>query len=273
MSKRFAIAIPARYNSTRFPGKPLARIAGKTMLQRVLEIAHKAAEPYGDAIDVFVATDDKRIADYVESDLGAHCINTPPSCKTGSDRVLSALRQLSEWPDFVINLQGDAPFTPPTVVQDIIESFNLNPKAEVVTPVHRLSWSGLDALRKAKNKTPFSGTTAVVNEKGQALWFSKNILPAMRNEKELREESPYSPVFQHIGLYGFRSDILERFCSLPEGINEKLEGLEQLRMLENGIRINAVEIQPEHGTIQSGIDSPEDIKRAEKYFAKYGEIV
>lgn len=271
--KRFAIAIPARYNSTRFPGKPLVKIAGKTMIQRVLEIAHKAAEPYGENIDVFVTTDDKRIADHVEDDLGAHCINTPPSCKTGSDRVLSALRQLSEWPDFVINLQGDAPFTPPVVVQDIIEGFNLNPKAEVITPVHRLSWEGLDELRKAKNKTPFSGTTVVVNNKKQALWFSKSILPAIRNEKELRAASPHSPVYQHIGLYGFRSDVLEQFCSLPEGIYEKLEGLEQLRMLENGIRITAVEIQPEHGTIQSGIDSPEDIKRAEKFFAKCGEII
>jgi 3-deoxy-manno-octulosonate cytidylyltransferase (CMP-KDO synthetase) len=269
--KRFAIAIPARYNSTRFPGKPLVKIAGKTMIQRVLEIAHKAAKPYGENIDVFVTTDDKRIADHVENDLGNHCINTPPSCKTGSDRVLSALRQLSEWPDFVINLQGDAPFTPFVVVQDIIEGFNLNSKAEVITPVHRLSWEGLDDLRKAKSKTPFSGTTAVVNSKGQALWFSKNILPAMRNEKDLREASPYSPVYQHVGLYGFRSDILERFCSLPEGIYEKLEGLEQLRMLENGIRINTVEISPEHGTIQSGIDSPEDVRRAEKFFAKYGE--
>jgi len=273
MTKRFAIAIPARYASTRFPGKPLAKIAGKTMIQRVLEIAHKAAEPYGENIDVFVTTEDKRIADYVEQDLGAPCIHTPPSCKTGSDRILSALRQLSEWPDYVINLQGDAPFTPPTVVQDILEGFNLNPKAEVITPVHRLSWEALDALRKAKTKTPFSGTTAVVNERGRALWFSKNILPAMRNEKELRTASPYSPVFQHIGLYGFRSDILERFCNLTEGVYEKLEGLEQLRMLENGIRITTVEIQTENGAIPSGIDSPEDIKRAEKYFAKYGEPV
>ncbi len=269
--KRFAIAIPARYESTRFPGKPLAKIAGKTMIQRVLEIARKAAEPYGDNMDVFVTTDDKRIADHVQQDLGAPCINTPPSCKNGSERVLSALRQLSEWPDFVINLQGDAPFTPPVIVQDIVEGFNLNPKAEVITPVHRLSWEALDALRKAKAKTPFSGTTAVINSKNQALWFSKNIIPAMRNEKELREQSPLSPVFQHIGLYGFRSDVLERFCSLPEGIYEKLEGLEQLRMLENGIRITAIEFRPEHGTVQSGIDSPEDIKRAEKFFAKYGE--
>ncbi|MCK5384206.1 MAG: 3-deoxy-manno-octulosonate cytidylyltransferase [Alphaproteobacteria bacterium] len=272
MTKRFAIAIPARYNSTRFPGKPLAKIAGKTMVQRVLEIAQKAAEPYGNQIDIFVTTEDKRVSDHVKQELGANCISTPPSCKTGSDRVLSALRQLSEWPDFIINLQGDAPFTPPTVVQDIIEGFNLAPKAEVITPVYRLSWQELDSLRNAKTLTPFSGTIAVVNERGRALWFSKNIIPALRDETKLREISPYSPVLQHVGLYGFRTDVLERFCGLPEGVYEKLEGLEQLRMIENDIRINAVEIQIEHGAIQSGVDSPEDVRRAEKYFAKYGEF-
>ena len=273
MTKRFAIAIPARYGSTRFPGKPLAKIAGKTMVQRVLEIAHKAAEPYGDALDIFVTTEDKRIADHVTEDLGESCISTPPSCKTGSDRVLSALRQLDEWPDFIINLQGDAPFTPPTVVQDIIEAYNLNPKAEVITPIHRLSWEDLDSLREAKALTPFSGTTVVVNNKRQAMWFSKNIIPAIRKEEELRGTSPYSPVLQHIGLYGFRTDVLERYCNLPEGVNEKLEGLEQLRMLENGISITTVEVQAAHGMIQSGIDSPEDIQRAEKFFAQHGEFV
>jgi len=273
MIKRFAIAIPARYGSTRFPGKPLAMIAGKTMIQRVLEIANKAAEPYSPNIEVFVTTDDKRIAEHVEQDLGAKCINTPPSCKTGSDRVLSALRQLSEWPDFVLNLQGDAPFTPPAVVRKILDAFKNDPKAEVITPVHRLSWEELDALREAKKITPFSGTTAVVNEQGHALWFSKNILPALRKEEYLRKNSPVSPVYQHIGLYGFRCDVLEKFCGLPEGIYEQLEGLEQLRMLENNIRITAIEIDIERGKVQSGIDSPEDIARAERHIAQYGELV
>lgn len=273
MAQRYAIAIPARYGSTRFPGKPLAMIAGKSMVQRVLDIAHEAAAAYDDAIDIFVATDDKRIADHVMNDLGAKCINTPPSCKTGSDRVLSALRQLDQWPDFVINLQGDAPLVPPFVVRQIFDSFRDNPKAEVVTPVHRLSWDELDALRAAKTVTPFSGTTATINAQGQALWFSKNILPAIRKEEDLRAATSVSPVYQHVGLYGFRCDILEKFCALPEGEYEALEGLEQLRMLENGIRISTVNIEGANTRIQSGIDSPEDIERAEKHIAQYGELV
>ena len=266
---KLAIAIPARYGSTRFPGKPLAMIAGKTMLQRVLEIAQKAAESYDD-INIFVTTEDRNIARHV-TELGAICINTPPSCPTGSDRVLSALRQLDDWPDFVVNLQGDTPFTPPSVIQKMIQTFIENPKSEVITPVHRLSWNDLDRLRETKKETPFSGTTAVINNEGRALWFSKHIIPAIRKEDVLRSEDTLSPVYQHMGLYGFRSDILEKFCMLEQGIYEELEGLEQLRMLENGIHIQSVEVDIKEGMIQSGIDSPEDIERAEEHIKKHGE--
>ena len=271
MSIKLAVAIPARYGSTRFPGKPLAMIAGKTMVQRVLEIAKKATQSYND-VSIFVATDDKRISDHVQYDLGEKCFSTPADSPTGSDRVLSAISQLSERPDFVVNLQGDAPFTPPSVIQKMIETFIEDPKAEVITPVHQLSWDELDILRENKKQTPFSGTTAVVNTNGEALWFSKNILPAIRKEDELRADGPLSPVHQHIGLYGFRTDILEKFCQLEQGIYEKLEGLEQLRMLENGIHIKTFKIEGMEGAIQSGVDSPEDIKRAEKHIAKNGEL-
>ncbi len=254
---KIAIAIPARYASTRFPGKPLEKIGGQSMLSRVVELARSIGD-----VDIFVTTEDKRIADHA-AELGVECIITPASCPTGSDRVLSALRQMDEWPDFVINLQGDAPFTPPSVINALIKAFQDNPSAEVVTPVHQLSWDDLDRLREAKKTTPFSGTTAIVDEEGQALWFSKNILPAIRKEEELRGDSKLSPVHQHMGLYGFRTDILEKFCALPQGVYEQLEGLEQLRMLENGIKVTAVKIELDSGQIQSGIDTPEDLERAE----------
>jgi len=268
---KLAIAIPARYGSTRFPGKPLAEIAGKTMLQRVIEIARKAAEPYENII-IFVTSEDKRIVEHT-TDLGEICITTPPSCATGSDRVLSAIRQLDDWPDFVVNLQGDAPFTPPSVIQKMISTYIENPRLEVVTPVHHLSWADLDRLRTRKARTPFSGTTATINNEGRALWFSKNVIPAIRKEEDMRKEAPLSPVYQHMGLYGFRSDILEKFCRLEQGTYEALEGLEQLRMLENDIRIQTIETDIDEGMIQSGVDSPEDIERAEQHIAKYGEII
>ncbi len=267
---KLAIAIPARYGSTRFPGKPLAMIRGKTMIQRVLEIANKAAEGY-EYITVFVTTDDKRIADHVQ-ELGAVCINTPTSCATGSDRVLSAIRQLDEWPDFIINLQGDAPFTPPSTIRQIFDHFESNPRSEVITPVHQLSWHELDRLRELKLSTPFSGTSAAVNSQGRALWFSKQIIPSIRDEEALRAAGDLSPVFQHIGLYGFRADVLERFCRLPQGVYERIEGLEQLRMIENDIRIMTVPVVCDNGAVQSGIDSPEDLKRAEQHIDEFGEL-
>lgn len=253
---RIAIAIPARYGSTRFPGKPLAEIGGQSMLSHVVALARSIEDA-----DVFVTTEDQRIADHAE-ELGVECIITSDACATGSDRVLEALKQRSDMPDFVLNLQGDAPFTPKSVVEAIIDAFKSNPNAEVITPVHALSWDDLDRLREAKTVTPFSGTTAIVGEDGDAKWFSKNIIPAIRKEKELRAAFDASPVHQHIGLYGFRTDILERFCDLPMGTYEKLEGLEQLRMLENGITITAVNVDIEEGQIQSGIDTPEDLERA-----------
>ncbi|MGH1403554.1 MAG: 3-deoxy-manno-octulosonate cytidylyltransferase [Alphaproteobacteria bacterium] len=265
---KFAIAIPARYGSTRFPGKPLAKIAGKTMLERVLHVAKIAAEPYDASI--FVATDDQRIRDHA-TELGEMCFMTPSGCPTGSDRVLSAIRQLNNWPEFIVNLQGDAPFTPPSIIQNLFQAFEENNHLEVITPVHRLSWHDLDRLRAKKKTTPFSGTTAIIDENERALWFSKTIIPSIRKEEELRREMDFSPIHQHIGLYGFRSDVLEQFCRLSEGTYEALEGLEQLRMLENGIKIQTVSMDIEKGMIQSGIDSPEDIARAEAHITQYGE--
>lgn len=263
------IAIPARYASTRFPGKPLAKIAGKTMLSRVVERAREVQNAHED-IDLFVTTEDTRIADHA-AEIGVSCIMTPASCKTGTDRVLAALRQLDKWPDHIINLQGDAPFTPKHVIEAIINVFKTAPRTEVATPVHALSWGDLERLREQKKTTPFSGTTAIVNENSQALWFSKQIIPAIRNEADLKLDKK-SPINQHIGLYGYRTDILEKFCTLSEGHYEKLEGLEQLRFIENGIKITAVPVEIESGLIQSGIDSPEDITRAEALLERSGAL-
>lgn len=266
-----AIAIPARYGSTRFPGKPLVPIGNLTMLERVVRIARSAAQACDD-VSIFVTTEDKRIADHAK-EINVPCIITPASCRTGSDRVLSAIRQLDQWPDFIVNLQGDAPFTPPNVIERMIEAFKNGGRPEVVTPAVQLSWEALDKLRDSKKSTPFSGTTVTFDEKGNALWFSKNIIPAIRKEDDLRSASPLSPVWQHMGLYGFRSDVLEKFCTLTEGKYEALEGLEQLRLLENGINIKIVPVELAHGAMQSGIDSPEDIKRAEAYIKQHGELV
>lgn len=257
-----AIIIPARYGSTRFPGKPLVKIAGQSMLSRVVDVAREAAAQINN-VTLAVATEDARIEAHC-AEIGVQCVMTSDGCKTGSDRVLEAAQQLGGDFDFVVGLQGDAPFTPAEAPFKMLQAFISDPAIEVVTPVVRLRWAELDALRISKQTTPFSGTTCVTDAKGKALWFSKNILPAIRKENRAEE---YSPVQQHIGLYGFRFDILKKFVTLPEGHYERLEGLEQLRLLENGISIQTVTLEVDAGLAQAGIDSPEDVTRAEKIFA------
>lgn len=237
------------------------------MLSRVYELA-LAATSGMTGVNILIATEDQRIAEHSRS-IGAPCFMTPADCRTGSDRVLAAVRQLPSQPDFVINLQGDAPFTPPAVVRAVIEAWQNNPGLDVVTPIVRLRWTELDQLRDNKKTTPFSGTTCVTASDGRALWFSKVIVPCIRKEDR---SSEYSPVQQHIGLYGFRTEVLKRFVSLPEGRYEKLEGLEQLRLLENDIRVQTVLVDVDLGMAQAGIDSPEDVQRAEELLKRHGRI-
>lgn len=238
-------------------------IGGQTMLSRVVDIAKKVQAKIPD-ITIAVATEDERILKHAE-EIGAHAVMTSDECRTGSDRVLEAFKKLGNF-DFILGLQGDAPFTPSEALIKMIEAFQKNPSIEVVTPVINLRWEELDQLREQKKTTPFSGTTAIVNTHGQALWFSKNILPAIRKEEKYRGDE-FSPVYQHLGLYGYRTDILEKFVTLSEGHYEKLEGLEQLRLLENGITIQTIKLDVPLGLAQAGIDSPEDVARAEKILA------
>ncbi|MEM6811207.1 MAG: 3-deoxy-manno-octulosonate cytidylyltransferase [Pseudomonadota bacterium] len=261
-----AIIIPARYGSTRFPGKPLANIAGKTMLERVVDIARSAVDQIG-YVRIIVATEDERIFKHAQK-LEVTAMMTSDDCTTGSDRVLEAAQKLSEDVEFVFGLQGDAPFTPVEALVKMSEAVENNQDIEVVTPIVPLRWDELATLRKNKEQTPFSGTTVTTNKEGRALWFSKNIIPAIRKEDDLKAEE-FSPVYQHIGLYGYKIQTLEKFVSLPQGHYEKLEGLEQLRLLENDIPIHTVKIEMENGLMQSGIDSPEDVERAEEVIKKY----
>jgi 3-deoxy-manno-octulosonate cytidylyltransferase (CMP-KDO synthetase) len=266
-----AIIIPARYGSTRLPGKPLALIAGQTMLQRVVRIAEAAAA--GDpSITCLVATDDARIGKHAD-ELGVRWVMTPMACSTGTDRARAAVAQLDAQPDFVVNLQGDVPLMPPDFVRALIDAYVAAP-CEVVTPVTQLAWEDLDKLRDSKKTTLFSGTTAVFDDKtGKAFWFSKNILPALRKEADLRAKGPLSPVWRHIGLYGYSAAMLEKFGSLPEGQFEKLEGLEQLRVIENGYGVRCVPVDYKGRANMSGVDSSEDIARAEALIAKHGELL
>lgn len=256
-----ALIIPARYGSTRFPGKPLVKIAGETMLSRVVNVGRTIAEKHNN-ITLAVATEDDRIATHCQ-EIGVTCIMTSDQCPTGSDRLLEAALAMDTTPDFIIGLQGDALFTPIHVIEAIIKASQDNKEAQIITPVIPLRWSELDALREQKKTTPFSGTTAIINKNNHAIWFSKNIIPAIRKEDDMKQTTEFSPVHQHLGLYGYRLDTLKTFVTLEQGHYEQLEGLEQLRLIENNIPITAVPIEVDLGLAQAGIDSPEDVTRAE----------
>lgn len=270
MSIKTAIVIPARYASSRLPGKPMAMIAGQTMLQRVVKIA-KAAAGNDPDISVVVATDDVRIGQHCK-DIGAAFVMTPSDCPSGTDRVAAAVRQMNQPPDFVLNMQGDAPLTPPDFLSAMINSFAAAP-CDVVTPVTQLGWEELDKLRENKKTTPFSGTTAAFDPKtGRAFWFSKNIIPAVRQEEKMRKTDELSPIFRHIGIYGYARKMLDTYDTLPEGRFEKLEGLEQLRVIENGYVLRCVPVDYMGRASMSGVDSQEDIARAEELIARHGEL-
>jgi 3-deoxy-manno-octulosonate cytidylyltransferase (CMP-KDO synthetase) len=266
-----AIIIPARYASTRLPGKPLVMISGQTLLERVVRLSQAAADELKN-VSVVVATDDDRIAQHCK-EIGVAVLMTPPDSPNGTDRVAEAVRQMNDKPDFILNMQGDAPLTPPDFLRAMIEAFIASP-CDSVTPVTQLTWKQLDKLRQDKLTTPSSGTTVAFDEKtGNAFWFSKNIIPAMRKEEDLRNKSDKSPIFRHIGLYGYSLTMLEKYINLPESKFEKLEGLEQLRLLENGYTIRCVPVDYKCRANMSGVDSPEDIVRAEELIAKHGELL
>ncbi len=261
------IVIPARYASTRFPQKPLHLISGKSLLQRVAEIGQICASSL-QGVAYVVATDHETIEAHAK-EIGAPVVMTDPDLPSGTDRALKAANAYAPEADFIVNLQGDAPFTPPSYIEAIINA-GAETTLDAVTPIVQMSWEELDALRARKIETPFSGTTCIVNAKDEALWFSKNILPALRKEETLRSASLQSPVWRHIGLYGYKKAALEAFVGLPEGQYESLEGLEQLRFLENGYRIQAVKV-PAQASAMWGIDTPQDAEHAEHLIAKHGE--
>ena len=267
MTVKTLIVIPSRYGSTRFPGKPLAEIAGQTMLQRVAAQARAAAAVIPDCAFV-VATDDGRIADHCTA-IDAPFVMTDPARKSGSDRAKEAADKFAPECDFVINLQGDAPFTP---VQYLTETANALAagRGDVATPCIHLDWAALDALREAKRRSPTSGTTCIIAADGNAIWFSKTIIPAMRDEAAMRKTTSHSPVYRHVGLYGFTRAALQRFTETPPSFYEVIEGLEQLRMLENGMSVHCVIVKPQRIST-GGIDTPGDLERLNALIAAHGD--
>ncbi|MCA3269920.1 MAG: 3-deoxy-manno-octulosonate cytidylyltransferase [Thalassospira sp.] len=256
------VMIPARYGSSRMPGKPLVAVAGVPLLRRVWRLAVAAA---GDGTQVYVATDDGRIASLVES-FGGQVIMTPPECLTGTDRCLAAAVLLPTRPDAVVNVQGDAVLTPPWVIRAVIDGLRAHPDAALITPAVALIGSMKREFLEHKAKSPSSGTTVVCDSKGRALYFSKALLPFERTP------SNDQPMLRHIGLYGYRMAALEQLCALPESPLEKAEQLEQLRALENGLTIQVIPVDYQ-GRSHGSIDASADVAAVEAIIQREGELV
>lgn len=253
------IVIPARFGSTRLPGKPLIRIAGRTLIERVWQIATSAK--HADA--VYVATDDTRIAEAVKG-FGGKAVMTQADCANGSERTLAALSVLGITPEIVLNFQGDAPLIPPSIIDQIIEDMRANPQADICTPAICLRGDDLAQFLEEKRVTPATGTSVVMTRDGNALYFSKAVLPFDRGARD--------HVFRHIGLYAYRTPVLRELCALPESPLEKSEKLEQLRALENGFSIRVTTVNMEGRTLAS-VDAPEDVERVERIIKAEGELV
>ena len=255
-----AIVIPARYGSTRFAGKPLHRIAGISMLERVWRIA-KAVRGCS---RVVIATEDERIVAHAVS-LGAEAVLTPESCANGTERVFAAQQAAAITEDILLNLQGDAVLTPPWVLETMITEMERDPSADIVTPAVRLDDKALAAFKHHKQTNPTSGTSVVFDQNFNALYFSKTIIPYIRKQGT-------ASIYRHIGLYGYRQHGLERYVTLTPTPLEIAEGLEQLRPLEHGMKIR-VAIVDYRGRTHGSVDAPEDVAVIEGIIAHEGELV
>lgn len=262
MTESAVIVIPARMASTRFPNKPLAMIAGKTMIERVWRLA-KAVKS---ASDVIIATDDEHLKTFAEG-FGAHVVMTSPDCLTGTDRVAEVAHKLGKKHSIFFSFQGDAVLTPPWVVDTVLQEMIKNPKIPMATPAVLLTGKALSEFVASKHGGSSSGTCVVFDRMGNALYFSKALIPYCRDEN-----SPKRIIFRHIGLYAYRAAALKQLSEYPEGPFEKSEKLEQLRALENGIPIRVVQVDYK-GRTHGSVDRPEDVAFIETVISREGELL
>jgi len=259
------ILIPARFQSSRYPGKPLVPLKGaagqeKPLIQRSVEAARRIAG----VDDVFVVTDDDRIAEACR-DFGADVIMTSPECRNGTERCAEALPKL-ESPDLVINFQGDALLTPPGFVESLIARMSEDEAALVATPAMRLRSDEARTLQAEEAAGRVGGTSVVVSDAGHALYFSKRLIPYLPKGSL---DGQMAPVRLHVGVYAYRPQALERYVATPVSELELLEGLEQLRFLAAGIPVAVVEVATPPFALRE-LNNPEDVAPIEQALAEAG---
>ncbi|MBR9841541.1 MAG: 3-deoxy-manno-octulosonate cytidylyltransferase [Rhodobacteraceae bacterium] len=260
------IAIPARYASTRYPGKPLATLKGATgEVKSLIQRSWEAASEVKGVDRVVVATDDDRIREAAEG-FGAEVVMTSETCANGTERCAEAFDNLGGGFDIVVNLQGDAPLTPAWFVEDLVEGLRRDPMAEVATPVLRCDGRALNGFLEDRKAGRVGGTTAVFTKDRHALYFSKEVIPFT---SETYADEDETPVFHHVGVYAYRPSALGAYPRWTAGPLETLEGLEQLRFMEHGHKVLCVEVEA-RGRQFWELNNPEDVPRIEAMMAEMG---
>ncbi len=260
------IAIPARYASSRYPGKPLATLKGatgdeKSLIQRSWEAACEV-----NGVDrVVVATDDDRIREAAQA-FGAEVVMTSEACANGTERCAEAFDNLGGGFDIVVNLQGDAPLTPAWFVEELVEGLRRDPVAEVATPVLRCDGRALNGFLEDRRAGRVGGTTAVFTKEHHAMYFSKEVVPYT---DKTYDDDAATPVFHHVGVYAYRPSALGAYPRWSAGPLEGLEGLEQLRFMEHGHKVLCVEVEA-RGRQFWELNNPEDVPRIEAMMAEMG---
>ncbi|HZU52135.1 MAG TPA: manno-octulosonate cytidylyltransferase [Sphingomicrobium sp.] len=260
-----AIVIPARYQSSRYPGKPLVPLRGvtgtsKPLILRSVEAARRVRNVSG----VFVATDDDRIAD-ICTRFGVGVIMTSSTCLNGTERCAEALDSL-HGPDLIVNFQGDALLTPPSFVEALISRMQDDAEALVATPAIRLRSSEVRTLQKEEAVGRVGGTTVVTDDHGHALYFSKRLIPHLPTSALAGE---MSPMRLHVGIYAYRPGALKQYASVSPGELEMLEGLEQLRFVAAGMPVAVVDVETPSFALRE-LNNPEDVEPIEKALALAG---
>ena len=254
-----AILIPARYGSTRYPGKPLAPLrqadgSTKTLIQMTWE----AAQGVPDVDEVYVVTDDNRIAEAAQG-FCAQVLMTTPDAENGTARCAEAVASGQIRADLIVNLQGDAPLTPPWFLTALIAAMQADPKTQMATPVLRCDAQTYCHFVEDRQAGRVGGTTAVFDATHRGLYFSKEVIPYIA-PGTVFDGAP--PVYHHVGVYAYRPAALAAYTAWPMGPLERLEGLEQLRFLENGCPITCVEVDAQ-GRVFWELNNPEDVARIE----------
>ncbi|MEL6691009.1 MAG: manno-octulosonate cytidylyltransferase [Pseudomonadota bacterium] len=260
------IVIPARYASSRYPGKPLVALKGATGEARtLLERSWRAALAVKGTDRVVIATDDSRIEEAGQS-LGAEVVMTSTEAANGTERVAEAHAKLGGSYDIVVNLQGDAPLTPAWFVEDLVAAMKANATADIATPVLRCDGRALNGFLEDRRAGRVGGTTAVFGEGNRGLYFSKEVIPYTG---QTYDDDDATPVFHHVGVYAYRPAALAEYPTWPVGPLETLEGLEQLRFLEQGRDVLCVEVEA-RGQEFWELNNPADVARIEAIFARHG---